>query len=94
VDRDGKLPTPERERLEHPREPEDMIGVEMREEDVLGVDEPGVGAQELPLRTFTAVDQEPVTPAPEERRRRATGCGGSRGRRSEEDEIEVHGRRS
>ena len=71
-----------------------MIGVEVRQEDVLEVDEADVGAEKLPLRALAAVDEQPVAAAPDERRRRpARGGGGGRGR-PEEDEVEVHGRRS
>ncbi len=70
-----------------------MIGVEVCQEDMLEIDEADVGAEKLPLRTLAAVDEQPVTAAPDERRRgpaRGGGCG--RGR-PEKDEVEVHGSR-
>ncbi len=71
-----------------------MIGVEMRQEDVLEVDEPDIGSEELALCPFAAVDEQAIPATPDERRRRPTR-GGRRGRgRSEKDEIEIHGGRS
>ena len=94
VDGHRDLSAAQGERLQHARQAEDVIGVQVREEDVLEIDEPGVGAEELPLRSLAAVDEEAIPTAPQE------GGRGSAGRRrrgrggAEEDEIEVHGRRS
>ena len=41
-----------------------MVGVEVREEDLLEIDEAHVAAQELPLRALRAVEQEPVPSPP------------------------------
>ena len=71
-----------------------MIGVEMRQKDMLEVDEPDVGSEELPLCAFAAVDEKPIPAAPDERRRRPTRRGRRGGGRSEEDEVEIHGGRS
>ena len=71
-----------------------MIGVEMRQEDVLEVDEPDVGAEELPLGSLAAVDEKAVAAAPNERRRGPARGGRRGGGRPEEDEVEVHGGRS
>ena len=66
----------------------------MRQEDVLEVDEPDVGAEQLPLCPLAAVDEQAIPAAPDERRRRPARRG-RRGRgRSEEDEVEIHGGRS
>ena len=71
-----------------------MIGVEMRQEDMLEIDQPDIGSQELPLCPFAAVDEKAIPATPYERRRRPTR-GGRRGRgRSEKDEVEIHGGRS
>ena len=51
-----------------PGRPEVVIGVEVREEDLLELDEADVAAQELSLRPLGAVEQEPVTASPHERR--------------------------
>src|SRR5262249_14493223 len=75
---------------QHPREAEVMVRVKMAQEDVLEVDEPDRGAEELALRALAAVEKEPVSSPPDEegaraapRRRRARG-------RAQEDDIEVH----
>ena len=66
--------------------------MEVRQEDVLEVDEPDVGAEELALRALAAVDEQPVAAAPDERCRRGPLGGGSRARRPEEHDVEVHER--
>ena len=91
VERQRHLAAAEGERLQHPGQPEVVVGVEVREEDVLEVDQPDVRAQELPLRPLAAVDQEPVAAAADQRRRRGPLGGGSRARRPEEHDVEVHG---
>ena len=91
---DRDLAPAQPERLQHAREPEHVIGVEMRQEDVLEVDEPDVGSEKLPLRPFAAVDEKAIPAAPDERRRRPTRGSRRGGGRSEEDEVEIHGGRS
>ena len=71
-----------------------MIGVEMGQEDVLEVDEPDVGSEELPLCPFAAVDEKAIAAASDERRRRPTRRSRRGGGGSEEDEVEIHGGRS
>ena len=71
-----------------------MIGVQVREEHVLEIDEPGVRAKELPLCSLAAVDEDAIPTAPEERARGAAGCRGRGCGGTEEDEVEIHGRRS
>ena len=88
------LAAAEREGLEHPRQAEDVVGVQVGEEDVLEVAEPGVGAQQLSLRPLAAVDEEPVAAAADQRRGRAARGGRRRARGAQEDEVEVHGRGS
>ena len=70
---------------------EHVIRVEMRQKDVLEVDEPDVGAEKLPLRALAAVDEKAIAATPNERRCRPARSGGRRRGRAEEDEIEVHG---
>ena len=65
--------------------------MEVREEDLLELDQPDVAAQELPLRPFRAVEEQPLASAADERRReralrRRRGPG-----RPEEDDVEIHG---
>ena len=68
--------------------------MQVREEDVLEIDEPGVRAEELPLRSLAAVDEDAIPTAPQERGGGAAGRGGRGRGGTEEDEVEVHGRRS
>ena len=56
VDVERRLARPQRERLQHPGEPEVVVGVEVRQEDVLEVDEPDRRAQELALGSLAAVE--------------------------------------
>ena len=87
------LATAERERLEHPRQAEVVVGVVVRQEDLLEVDEPHVAAQELALRPLGTVDEEPLAAAPDERRGQRTTGRRHRARRPEEDDVELHGGR-
>ena len=68
--------------------------MQVGEEDVLEVAEPGVGPQQLSLRPLAAVEEEPVAAASDQRRGRAAR-GSRRGARgAQEDEVEIHGRGS
>ncbi len=51
-----------------PGKAEVVVGVVVREKDLLELDEADVAAQELTLRALRAVEQEPLTAAPNERR--------------------------
>jgi hypothetical protein len=42
-----------------------VVGVEVRDEDLAELDQAHGRAQQLPLRPFAAVEQEPLAPAPE-----------------------------
>ena len=93
VDRERKLAAAERERLEHSREPEVVIGVVVGQEDLREIDEADVATQQLPLRALRAVEEEPVAPSAHECRtgrafRRRHGA-----RRPEEDDVQFHGER-
>ena len=68
VDRQRHLAAAQCERLEHARKAEVVVGVVVREEDLLELDEADVAAQKLPLRALRAVEQEPVAAAPHQRR--------------------------
>ena len=83
----------ERERLQHPRQAEEVIGVEMREEDLLEVGQPDVRALQLPLRPLGAVEEQPLAAAAHEQRGRRALRGRHRGGGAEKDEVEVHVRR-
>src|SRR5439155_24155235 len=79
----------QRERLQHARQPEPVIGVEMGDEHRVEVDEPD-GAQQLALRPFTAVKQQPIAPAPYEQAGQPPPRARNRARGSEEDQRQVH----
>ena len=68
--------------------------MKMSEEDLLQVDEPGVGAKQLALRALATVDEQAVAAASDERRRCPAGRRRRGARGAEEHEVEVHGRRS
>ena len=91
VDGQRQLAAAQRERLQHPGQPEEVVGVEVRQEDLVQVDEADVGAQQLALRALAAVEQQAVAAAPHERRRRRALCRRHRAGRPEEDDVEVHG---
>ena len=89
VDRDRHLAAAERKRLQHPGQPEVVIGVVVGQEDLAQLDQPDVDAQELPLRALRAVEEEPLAAAAQEQRRRCALRGRHRAGGAEEDEIEV-----
>ena len=94
VDRERHVAVAERERLQHPRQAEVVVAVEVREEDLAQVDEADVRAQQLSLRPLAAVEEQPVAAAADEQRRRRAARGRRAARRAEEDEVEIHCGRS
>ena len=64
--------------------------MEVREEDLLQVGQPDRGTLQLALRPLAAVEEQPLTSAPDEQRRRPALRGRHRGGRAEEDDVEVH----
>jgi hypothetical protein len=91
VNRQRRLAAAQRERLQHPGQPQVVVGVVMGDEDLRKLGQPNAGAQELTLRAFPAVDEHALAaPAdqgpgkPAARRRHGP-------RSAEEDEVEVHG---
>ena len=92
VDGERRIAPAQRKRLHHPRQPEEMVGVKVREEDVLDVRQAD-GAQQLALRALAAVDQQPVAAAPDQHARRRALHGRHRAGRAEEENREVHGAR-
>ena len=70
VDRERRLvAAAQRERLQHPGQAEEVVGVEVREEDLLQVGQADRRALQLPLRPLAAVEEEPLAAAPDEQRR-------------------------
>ena len=78
------------ERLQHPGQAEEVVGVQVREEDLLELRQADGRALELPLRSLGAVEEQPLAAAPEEERRRRAPRGRHRRRGAEEDEVEIH----
>src|SRR5262249_47204645 len=74
----------------HAGEAEEMVGVEVREEDLLEVREPDHRPLQLPLRAFRAVEEEALAAAPYEQPRGCAMRCRHRRRGAEEDEVEVH----
>jgi hypothetical protein len=93
VDRQADLAAAQRERLQHPRQPEEVVGVVVGEEDLAELDEPDRRAEHLALRALAAVEQEPFAAPPDEHGRGGALRRRDRARRAEEHEIEVHGRK-
>ena len=90
VDGERHVAHPQRERLEHPWQAEVVVGVEMRDEDLLEVDEADRRAQELALGSLAAVEEHPVAATPDEQGRGSAPGGRCAGRGAEEDDVEVH----
>ena len=90
VEPERQLAAAQGEALQHPRQPEVVVGVEVRQEDVFEVGETDVRAQELALRALAAVDQQLVAAAADERRRGRPLGSGSRSRRPEEHDVQIH----
>ena len=63
---DRSLAAPQGEGLEHSREPEHVVGMEVGHEDLLELEQPDRGPKELALRAFRAVEQELVAAAADE----------------------------
>ena len=77
------------EGLEHPRQAEPVVEVEVRQEDRGDLRQPH-GAQELALRPLAAVEEQLVAAAPHEERREAAPGGRHGARGAGEEEREVH----
>ena len=86
VDGQRQLALAQLERLQHPGQAEVVVGVEVREEDLLEIGQPDRRAHQLPLGSFAAVEEQPVAAAAHEQRRRrarwpSARCRTCRGRR-------------
>jgi putative nucleotidyltransferase with HDIG domain len=86
------LASPKRERLQHARQAEVVIGVVVRQKDLGQLDEPDRRAQELALRPLTAVEEDPISAAAEQRAGEAAFRGRDGAGRSQENEVEIHRR--
>ncbi len=67
-----------------------MVGVKVREEDLLDVDETDRRAQELALCPLAAVEEQAVAAPAYEQRARAPARGRGARRGAEEDDVEIH----
>jgi putative nucleotidyltransferase with HDIG domain len=91
IDDERHLPASERERLQHPGEAEVVVGVVVGQEDLGELDQTDRGAEELPLGSFAAVEEQALAAPAQERPGEAPFGRRNRARRAEEDQIEVHG---
>jgi hypothetical protein len=66
VDRERELSAAQGERLQHPRKPEVVVRVVMREEDLGELDQPDARPQELSLRPLAAVHEHTLAAAAHE----------------------------
>ena len=90
IEGQGNLAAAQREGLQHPGQSEIVIRMKVGQEHLFEVDQAHVGPEKLPLRTLAAVDQQAIAAAADERcRRRPLGCG-SRTRRPEEHDVQIH----
>ncbi len=71
VDGQRRLAPAERERLHQAGQPERVVGVEVREEDLVHVHEPDRRTQELALRPLAAVEKQSLAAAAQEQSPRA-----------------------
>ncbi len=79
------------ERLEQPWEPQVVVAVQVREKHTVNARQPR-RPHELPLRTLTAVDEQPVSPPHNQYATGAAIHGGQGTGRAQEDELKIHGR--
>ncbi len=90
IDGQRHLPLTEGKGLQHPRQAERVIGVVVRQEDLLEIRQAQRRTHQLALRSFCAVEEQALAAPPHEKRcRRPRGGRGTR-RRTQEDDVEVH----
>jgi hypothetical protein len=89
----GLAASAQSERLQHPRQAEEVVGVQMREEDLLEVRQPDDRALQLPLRPLRAVEQQLLAAAAHEEGCRRALRGRHGGRGTEKEKVEVHAAR-
>ena len=90
VQRQRQLAAAESERLQHSGQAEEVVGVEVRQEDLVELDQADVRAQQLPLRALAAVEEQLLATAADERGGRSAASGRHRAGRAEEDDVEIH----
>ena len=67
-----------------------MVRVVVSQEDLAQLDQPDIRAQQLPLRALRAVEEQALSAATQQQRRRRPLCGRHRPGGSEKDEVEIH----
>jgi hypothetical protein len=92
VDGERLLAVAQLEGLQHARQPEPVVGVQVGEKDVGQVGEPD-GAHELALRALAAVDEDALAAAPHEQRRKPAPRRRNGARGAREEERQIHGAR-
>ena len=89
VDRKRTVTRAQVECLQQPWQSEPVVGVEVRDEDLVEVHETD-RADELALGALAAVEQDPVSAAPHEHRGQTAARGRNRAGRAGEEQREVH----
>ena len=77
--------------LEHPGQAQDVVGVEMRHEHLPELDQAHGGPQQLALRAFGAIEEEPLASPPHEQGGRSSLGRRHRAGGAEKDDVEIHG---
>jgi hypothetical protein len=89
IDRQRLAAFAQRKRLQHPGQPEPVIGVEVRDEHAVQIEQPD-RAQQLALRAFTAVEQQPVAAATDQHRRQPAARARHRAGGPGEEQRKIH----
>ena len=90
VQRQWHLAAAKRERLQHSRQAEEVVGVEVGQKDLVQLDQADVRAQKLPLRALAAVEEQLLPAATDERGGGSAASCRHRAGRAEEDDVEIH----
>ena len=90
VDGERGLAPAQGEGLEHARQAQEVVGVEVGEEHLLEVHQAD-RAQELALRALAAVEEQALAPAAHEQRGQGATGGRRRAGGADEENLEVHG---
>jgi hypothetical protein len=85
----GHLASAKAERLDHAGQTEQVVCVEVRQEDLLQVDQPD-RLEELALRPLAAVEEQAVAAAADQRGGQRAAGGRGRARGAEEEHVQVH----
>ena len=89
VDRQRAVAVAQVERLQQARQPEPVVQVEVRDEDVVEVGQAD-GAHELALRALAAVEQDAIPAAAHQHGGQTAPRGGHRAGRAGEEDGEIH----